>query len=391
MKKYLEHFMNNFMKIFRKTEVDQKSVQADTGYSQSPKTFMQKYFLRLTTQEKIIFAKRLSQLIKAGVPILAALSMLKKQSSSKNSALIVGHLHAQVENGAYLYSGMAGYRKIFGDFAVNIIRVGEVSGTLQENLNHLAEELKKQQELKRKVISALVYPVFIALATIGVVILLTAYVFPKIMPIFQSFKFQLPWTTRTLIFISNIFLHFGFYIFLSTVGLIIIAILLQKKYKVKLWVHKNMFRLPLLGPMLKSYNIANFTRTLSLLLKSDVRIVEAMEIIVSISRNFAYRQEYQIMVKKLTQGEKLSTYMETQKQLFPIIMTQMVSVGEATGGLSLSLKFLSEMYEDDLDNATRNLTTSIEPILMIFMGLLVGFIALSIITPIYGITQNFHP
>jgi type IV pilus assembly protein PilC len=363
-------------------------VQPDAAPVQKAAT---KRFLGMPLQEQILFAKRLAILIKAGVPILSALHMLKKQAHSKNAIYIMERLHAQVENGAYLSSGMAQFKKIFGEFAINIVRVGEISGTLNENLNYLAEELKKKQELRRKIVSALVYPIFIVIATIGVIILLTAYVFPKIMPIFQSFKFQLPWTTKTLIFISNTFIHYGLYIFLGVLLLVGAAILALTKYKIRLWVHKNSLRVPLLGPMFRSYHIANFTRTLGLLLKSDVRIVEALKIVASTTGNLAYKEEFATMAENVTRGERLAGYMEKDTKMFPSMLSQMISVGEATGGLTSTLMFLAEMYEDDLNTATKNLSTSIEPVLMIFMGLLVGFIALSIITPIYGVTQNIHP
>jgi type IV pilus assembly protein PilC len=317
--------------------------------------------------------------------------MLKKQAYSKSASHIFGDLYLQVENGQYLSAGMNKFKKIFGDFAVNIVRVGEVSGTLSENLNYLAEELKKKQELKRKVVSALVYPILIVFATIGITVMLVAYVFPKILPIFQSFKAQLPWSTRILIAISNGFSHYWQYILLGVIVFIAAGYFLLRQHKVRLWFDRNVLRLPLLGPLFLSYQVTNFTRTLGLLLKSDVKIVEALQIVASTMSNKAYKKEFNFLAEKTTRGEKISSFMEKDTKLFPPIISQMVAVGEATGNLSGSLLYLADMYEDDLNNLTRNLTTSIEPVLMIFMGLLVGFIAISIITPIYGITQNLRP
>ncbi len=349
------------------------------------------FLLQFPIKEQILFAKRLSVLIQAGIPIMKALQMIKKQASTKNSIYIMSNLVEDVERGQFLSASMAKFKKLFGEFAVNIVRVGEVSGTLNENLNYLAEELKKEQELRRKIISALVYPVFIIIATLGVVILLTAYVFPKIMPIFQSFKFQLPWTTRTLIFISNTFVYYGLYVFLALAVLVLGFILFMRKPRFKLWIHTNILRVPFLGPMLRNYQIANFTRTLGLLLKSDVRIVQALQIVASTTGNMAYQRGLYIMADNVTRGERLAAYMDKDVKMFPSMLAQMTAVGEATGNLTGTLMYLAEMYEDDLNDATKNLSASIEPVLMIFMGLLVGFIAISIITPIYGVTQNVHP
>ena len=162
-------------------------------------------FFRLSSQEQMMFAKRLAILLKAGVPILGALKMLKKQTSSKTSLFVVDDLVKGVENGQFLHLRLGRFRKFFGDFAVNIIKVGEVSGTLHENLGYLAEEIKKQRDLKRKVFSAMVYPIFIIIATLGITALLTVYVFPKILPILTTFSTQLPLSTRALIFISSLF------------------------------------------------------------------------------------------------------------------------------------------------------------------------------------------
>jgi type IV pilus assembly protein PilC len=349
------------------------------------------YFLRLSNQEKIIFAKRLSVLISAGVPILTALGMLKNQADSKSVIYIIGHLANNLENGASLSFGMGKFKQVFDEFAINIVRVGEASGRLPENLNYLARELKKQQDLSRKILSALVYPMFIVVATLGILILLTGYVFPKIIPIFQSFKLQLPWTTRVLIFLSNTWSGHWFAIIITFAAGIGLIGLLLKNLSVKLWVHGKMLRLPLLGGMLRSYYIANFTRTLGLLLKSEIKIVKALKMTAAASVNLAYREKFYLIADRLTRGEKLSRNMQRQAWMFPPMLWQMVEVGEATGSLSETLIYLSEIYEDELNNSAANLSVSIEPLLMIFMGLLVGFVAISIITPIYGITQNLHP
>jgi len=148
--------------------------------------------------------------------------------------------------------------------------------------------------------------------------------------------------------------------------------------------------IPLLGPMFRCYFIANFTRTFGLLLKSELGIIQTLNIVGDTMGNAAYRQAFKKIAEGVVRGEGVAENMEKDKLLFPPLVSQMVSVGEMTGNLGSSLMYLSEMYEDEMNNTTKNLTTSIEPVLMIFMGVLVGFIALSIITPIYGITSNIH-
>ena len=349
------------------------------------------YFFRFPVAEQIILVKRLVILISAGIPLLTCLSMLKKQVGSKNGAVILESLVTQIENGGLLSDGLAKFSRTLGEFSINIIRVGEASGTLTASLTYLAEELRKKQELKRKIISALVYPLFIVFATLAISVLLIAYVFPKILPIFKSFKTQLPWSTRTLILASGILSHYGFYIFLTLFLLIIGATWILKKPAVRQWHDNKILDVPLLGHIIRNYHIANFTRTLGLLLKSDVKINESLRVVARVSGNLAYARELFAMAEAVTRGQKLSSHTENNTKFFPPLVSQIIEVGEATGKLSESLIYLSAMYEDELNDLTKNLSASIEPALMVLMGLVVGFIAVSIITPIYGITQNLHP
>ena len=205
----------------------------------------------------------------------------------------------------------------------------------------------------------------------------------------QSFKGQLPFTTRTLIWLSHGLTTYG-----GLIALIIIVfavtygILLRRVRSFRLFMNSILLRLPLLGKLFKYYYVANFCRTLGILLKGDVRIVEAVSITAKSSSNLTYQDALLDLSEGLIKGEKLSTFLGKHENLFPITVHQMITVGESTGSLSDSLLYLANIYEDEVDELTKNLSTSIEPMLMIFMGILVGFIALSIITPIYSLTSN---
>ena len=365
--------------------------QTDNYLSSAAKKIRARFLpARMSTQEQIIFAKRLAILVKAGVPLLQALAMLRDQSGSSGSAKIMESLRRQVEQGQSLAGSMAQFKSIFGNFAVNIVRVGEISGTLTQNLQYLADELKKKQELRRTIVSALVYPSFIVVATIGIAALLTTYVFPKILPVFQSFKSQLPWTTRALIAISGFMEYYWLYLIFTIVALAIAWWLLMQACSIKKYVDRNFLRLPIIGALFSNYYIANFTRTLGLLLKSDVGIIEALQITGDTMSNRAYLQSFDSIAAGVARGQSISEGMQKDKLLYPSVVMQMVSVGEMTGNLSSSLLYLAEIHEDEMNGMTKNLSASIEPVLMIIMGIMVGFIAISIIAPIYGITQNLH-
>lgn len=349
-----------------------------------------KYFFgRLSVKEQTFFAKRLAFLINGGVPILEGLTLLARQAKTGTKRKIFEQIILDVANGQFLSKSLRQFPKMFSEFAINLIHVGETSGVLSQNLTYLADELKKKQLLRQKVLSALVYPAFITVATLGVAILLTVYIFPKIMPIFQSLNVKLPLTTRILLWISNFIRDYGWIVaivvFVSTV---VSMIIIKKSEKVHYWVDRMLVTLPIVGRLIQSYNMANFTRTLGLLLKSGISILQATKITADTLTNRAYRKEARAIEHVVLKGGRISKHLEKSPRLFPDIATQMILIGETSGKLPDTLIYLSEMYEHEVEDITKNLSSSIEPVLMVFMGLIVGFVAVSVITPIYEVTQN---
>ncbi|MEK7664225.1 MAG: type II secretion system F family protein [Patescibacteria group bacterium] len=351
----------------------------------------EKLFLRLSLRDKILFFKQLSILMRAGIPLFSSLKMLKDQARSSSMAKIVKQVILDVENGQYLATAIGKFRKVFGDLAVNIIAVGEISGTLSDNLDHLAAALKKQQSLRQKIISASVYPVFIFIATLLITIMLTVFFFPKVIPVLKSINYQLPWTTRFLIFISDSLKNHGLSIGLSVITLIILVFFLLKIKKIHFWYDKTLLYVPIIKKLMQAYNIANMTRTLGLLLNSGVGIVKGFHIASDTTANLVYRKELIKIADEILKGEKIFSHMKKRPELFPAMMTQMIMVGENSGKLSETFLYICHIYEEEMDNMTKNLSTAVEPLLLILMGILVGFIAVSIITPIYGITQHLKP
>jgi type IV pilus assembly protein PilC len=348
-------------------------------------------FFRLPLNQQVMFVKRLGILLNAGVPIVESLNMMKRQSDSNSAKYMLNDLACGMESGQYLHIRLQKYRKSFGDFAVNIVKVGEISGTLHESLGYLAEEIQKKKELRRKIVSALVYPFFIVFATIGITILLITYVFPKILPILQTFKGNLPITTRALIFISNEFSARGWLIGIAVLFLIILFFLLLRLKSFRLAMDKLLLKIPILGRIFQYYQVTNFCRTLAVLLKSDMRIIEAVLVTAKTSTNLAYQDAISKVSESVSKGGNISSLLEENEKLFPPLVWQMISVGENSGKLIDSLAYVGGIYEKELNELTSNLSATIEPLLMVFLGVCVGFVAISIITPIYQITQNLHP
>lgn len=346
---------------------------------------------KLSIKDQATFAKRLAFLIRADVPILESLNMIKRQTRSVSRTKILTSVISDVSSGQYLSTSLAKYKNTFGPFAINLIKVGEEGGILDRNLEHLAEELKKRHELKKKMMGAMIYPAFITLATFGVTALITIYIFPKLMPIFQSVGANLPISTRALIYMSNFMIHYGVFLVFGLIAATIGFAFAYRKFKFfNLVVNRLILITPIFGPLFQSYQMANLCRTMGLLLDGHVGIISAANITADATVNQMYRREIYNLAEEISRGRKISEYLEKRTVLFPEIVSQMIAVGETSGNLSKTLMYLSDYYESEVSDITKNLSNSLEPVLLVGMGIVVGFVAISVITPIYELTANIN-
>jgi len=346
-------------------------------------------FSKISLQDQIIFAKHLAIMLQAGMPILDSLTMLKKQQAkSKTLFKVLNQLITDVDRGQFLSTSLDQYRQIFGNLFINVVRVGEASGTLPENLNYIVEELQKRQALSRKIKGAMVYPMIVLMAVFAIVGILIFVVFPKILPLFKTLRIKLPFATRLLLssytFISQNWVFIILGVFVVFVG----SWLLLKNKTVKFYYDSILLKLPFIGKIVTNVNMANLTRTLSLLLKSGIKIVDALETTANSLSNLVYQKELKKVATEITGGGQISQYLIKRPDLFPVILSQMIEVGENTGNLTQTLLYLNNFYETEVDEITKNLSTILEPMLLIIMGVIVGFVAIAIITPIYSITQS---
>lgn len=347
------------------------------------------HFLWFSLNERVHFAKRLSFLIRAGVNVLESVTIIRNQTKSLRKQRVYNTIIADLAAGRLLSKSLERYTTLFGSFTINIIRVGETSGILAENLTYLADELAKRQALERKVLSALIYPLFITLSTLGITSLLVIFIFPKIMPIFTSLDVKLPWTTRALLAVSEYLHVWGLLTLLGTVVLlIVIEILRRSLYSLRYALDSIVLKLPVIGHIVRAYNNANFCRTLRLTTASGIGLSDALHITAHITKNTVFKNAYFDFETHVVRGEKISTAMRAYPSVFPDMLPHMIHIGETTGGLSSTLMYLSDLYEAEVDEYTKNLSNAIEPILLLTMGALIGLIAVSIITPIYEVTRH---
>lgn len=317
-----------------------------------------------------------------------SLRLVRRQIKNRNFAKILDKVIINTENGQFLSESLNQFKNAFGDLFINIIKNGEISGTLSENLSYLAEEMKKERLLKAKVRSAMIYPFVILFATLGITSALIFFVLPKIIPIFSTLGIKLPLPTKILIAATHFIFNYYLWIIVGFFALIVAWLFFLRFKKIRYLYHRLIFLTPVLGKISISYYMANFTRTFGLLLKNGIKIVEAISLTSDTIPNLVYKKSFLGAAEQIKKGEALYKYLERKPFLFPSTVSRMIEVGEKTGNLETNLLYLSEFYENEVDEKIKNLSSILEPILLIVMGLLVGFVAISIITPIYEISQG---
>ena len=339
--------------------------------------------------QKAIFAQHLAMMLKSGLPIIEALSIAQDSASGKLKKILRNVLKS-VQAGRSLSASFARYPKVFSGLFVNAIYAGEASGTLIENFESIAEQLEKEKELVSKIKGALLYPVVILTVAFVLSLVLAFLVLPKITPLFEGLKIDLPITTRALIWFSYFIQDYGLYLFLGIVAFVIFIVWLVKQKFAKPVTHRILIDTPILKNITRNANLARFCRTLGMLLKSGVNIDEALEVTKGTIGNYYYEHALDKVSQNIRRGTKLSENLSQFESLFPTTLTRMIKVGEESGKFEETLFYLANFYEIKVDSVTKSLSTAIEPILLIIIGLVVGFLALSIITPIYDITGGIR-
>lgn len=352
--------------------------------------FLVRIFERVSFQERINFTRHLSVIINAGLPLLTGLQIIRKQTSSRVLGRIIEQLITDVNNGKFLADGLERYRHVFGDLYVSIVRIGETSGTLASNLSYLWDHMRKSSALKSKVRSALIYPVILLVMTILITGFLTFYVFPKMLTAFTSLNVHLPWPTRVLIATLGFLRKFWWLLSgLFIAGAIVFRLLLLTR-TVRYLFNRSLIALPVVGRLITDVNIAYLSQLLAVMLKSGSKIVESLTVVSRATGNIVYQRALTEAAEEVRRGRTLSSFLATRRRLFPPLVAAMAAVGETTGNLEQNLFYLSEYYTEEVDEALRNATSLLEPAIILAMGLVVGFVALAVITPVYSLTQGFH-
>ena len=352
------------------------------------------YFLKLNPfgksvshKDLVLFSRQLATLISARVPILQSLRILQDQITTGYLPSVLRDLIASIENGESLSLALSKHPNVFGEVYVSLVKSGEASGSLDKSFAYLADQLEKDYELKSKVKSALTYPIFVV-ASLGVVgVLMFKFVLPKLTAVLEEQGGELPAVSKGLISFTKFFDQFWWLVILIF-GLIFIGV----KYFISTqngrrgW-DRLKIHLPVVGDIFQKIYLARFSRNLSTLIMGGIPIIKAMQIIADLINNVIYKQIVNEAVVKISSGKSISESLSGTQE-FPIIVTQMIRVGEQTARLDDILAKMAQFYEKEVDNKVSTLTTLLEPIIMIVLGLGVGVLVAGILLPIYNLAST---
>ncbi len=343
-------------------------------------------FFGVKAQDVIDLSRQLATLIESGVTILTALQLLEEQAFRAAFRKVIAGLIAELRGGSSLSQALSKYPQVFSYTYCQVVKAGEQAGNLEVGLRQIAGYMEKQAATKKKIRSAMAYPIMVLLMAIGVFALLITVALPPLVGLFTALGTELPWTTRLLIAISGFLINYKFYLLVG-VSIVVVSIIGYLRLPAgKLTMDRLMLKLPLIGPINIQRNVGHFCRTASMLLKAGLLLPQTMNIVIQTVGNRIIRQVLREVREKLVQGQGLSQPMATI-DLFPRLLVEMVSVGEKTGNLDSTLATLGDYYEQRVDQRVNTLISMIGPALTVGVGLVVAFIALSMITPLYSILE----
>ncbi len=339
--------------------------------------------------QQIFFAQRLSLLLDSNISLVESLRIMKSMDISISRQSIYDQIILNCERGVSLSKSMQQSSTKFDQLLITLINNGEYSGSLVTSLLQASKNLEKRNELKKKIISTLIYPTFIFIATIGMTLFLVLYIFPKILPMLGTLNIKLPFLTRAVKFLYEYTIDYGLYTVLTISILFFIFIyILKKSIRFRSVFSALLLKLPLLGAYISLSTNSTLCSIGEMLLSSGRSLTEFYLFSRDYGSNILFKRAFEDIHEKSNKGISFSTAMSHYPHLFSKIMIDMCSVGERTGNLALMFGHCSRIFEQDMDTFIKRFTALIEPILMIFMGIVVGSVALSIILPVYEITNH---
>jgi type IV pilus assembly protein PilC len=337
----------------------------------------------VTTKDVVIFSRQFSTMVNAGLPILQGLTIVAEQAENPDFRVIMTKIRDDISNGVPLSDAMAKHPKAFSTLYVNMIKAGEQGGILDVILERLSEYMEKAEGVARKVKSAMMYPIVVMSVAVMVVVFLMIKVVPTFKDVFTSFGAKLPLPTQIVCNVSDFLSSWKALFILVFAAVFAVAVFLYRKTKTGAYNwDKMLLSLPVFGVLARKASVAKFTRTLGTLVKSGVPILDALETVGKTSGNLVIERAVNKARDSVREGKTLTQPLKESK-VFPPMVTQMINVGEETGALDTMLSKVADFYEAEVDAAVEGLTSIIEPILVVFLGVTIGFIVVAMFMPMF--------
>jgi len=341
---------------------------------------------RVKADDIVVFSRQLATMVSAGLPLIQSLDVLREQMENPTLRSIIRQVEADVEGGLSLSEALAKHPKVFSPLFINMVRAGEASGMLDEILNRIAGYLEKAAALRRKVRSALVYPILISIIAVTITSFLILVVIPKFKEIFEGLGSNLPAPTQMLITFSEAARRYFPFILLAMVAAIVGIKLYGKADKGRYQLDLLKMKVPIFGILVKKVAIAKFARTLATLIRSGVSILTALEIVSKTAGNKVIENAVLRVRASIREGESIAEPL-SQSGVFPPMVVRMIAVGEQTGALEDMLAKIADFYDDEVNAAVAGLTSMIEPLIIAFLGIVIGSIVIAMFLPIFKISS----
>ncbi len=341
---------------------------------------------KASLDDLVVFSRQMATMTGAGITIVSSLDILAEQADRASLKKTLKEIRDSVNTGASLSDAMAKHSVVFSPLFVNMVKAGESSGTLDVVLDRVASYLEKMNALQKKVQAALVYPSVVTLMAIGITLVMILKVIPVFKDIYSGFGAALPAPTQFLINVSNIMRHYTFFLLAAIAAIVIGTRWYANTEKGRYLIDGMKLKLPIVGTLMKKVSISKFTRTLSTLVKSGVPILSALEIVAKTAGNVVVEKAINNVRDSVREGENIATPLE-KSGIFPPLVTRMVAVGEKSGELEKMLTKISDFFDDQVDATVSGLTSLIEPLIIAFLGIVIGGIVICMFLPIFKISS----
>ncbi len=344
-------------------------------------------FNRVKIKDLVVFFRQLAVMIEAEVPIVRALRIILKQTTNEKLKMVVAGLADEIDGGTKFSKALADFPDVFNDFYVSVVKSGETSGRLSEVMNYLADQQEKDYDLQSKVKGAMIYPIFIVCGLAVVAFIVMTFVIPQIVGMLAESGAKLPFATRALIAVSGFFQSFWLLILIFILAMIVGVIACKKTPSGRLLLDRFKVKVPIFGSIFQKIYLVRFSRSFSTLLRGGVPASRALGVVKEVVGNAVYRDIISRAIKEVEEGNPISESLNEPKY-FPAMVAQMISVGEETGKTEVVLDKITDFYTRDINNSVNNLSTLIEPMVMVVLGVAVGGFVAAVILPMWQLSAS---